>query len=208
MFFLFCNSEMDSLQERVQSWFSSFQSEIVSTISEAIHSTFERVEQNPSLFPRNKIDSVDDIFRSEGTADNNYIVNYKINCVKESVSQLEKEEKQKKLVEKLKANNILLGHHTQYHVDSRSRQSISQSEKLFFDTPFVDKPILAEQFDPVKQDVRESEDSPTNSESNEILEILRTMMLTLIQHEEKLQQLQEENDNLKHEITSLKQARQ
>jgi hypothetical protein len=200
---------MGSLQERIQSWFSSFESEIISTISEAIHSTFDRVEQNPSLFPRNKIDSVDDIFRSEGTADNNYIDNiYEINCVKESVSQFEKEEKQKKLVEKLKANNILLGHHTQYHVDSRSRQSISQSEKLFFDTPFVDKPISAEQDDPVKQDVRESDDSSSNSESDEILEILRTMMLTLIQHEEKLQQLQEENDNLKLEITSLKRSRQ
>jgi hypothetical protein len=200
---------MDSLQNRIQSWFASFQSEIISSLSQAIHSTFERMEENPFLFSRNKVDSLNDIFRIDESEDSNMFVEYGVNYLKENRSKSAKEEKEKKLIAKLKSKNILLGHHSQYHVDSLSRQSISQSDDLFSDSPLVDQSMNAELVHvSTKEDTTTSSDSSSSqNEINEILEIVRTMMLTLIQHEEKIQQLQIENDKLKQEINLFKQSK-
>jgi uncharacterized coiled-coil protein SlyX len=223
-------SEMDELQSKIQKWFRQFQENTLSEVSTQLEATFRHLEKNvhsgaSKYPPRRKLSSIYQIVRvkeenEEKEKEQEIRFNYAIADKSPVDPELERQHEESIFSQRRKEESqkeLLLGIHTRYEAldDEKSSFMKSVTHITTIDCFFPNSSSYSHrQFNPHEKDDKRSnedlqveEDSTStvnddlgNNNSDDLQEMLKTIFIQLIQHEQEIQQLKEENRFLKEEL--------
>jgi hypothetical protein len=221
-------SEIDELQSKIQKWFRGFQENTLFEVSTQLETAFLRLEDNPNSGaskypPRRKLSSIYQIVRvkdeeneeNESGKDTEIRFNYAIADKSPVDPELERQHEESIFSQKGKAGGenkkeLLLGIHTRYEALDDQKSSFMKSvthittRDCFFPNSSSyslrshAKENVQNYLDEVGNEIEHNSNSNTDNDS--LQEMLKTIFIQLIQHEQEIQQLKEENRFLKEQI--------
>jgi hypothetical protein len=220
-------SEMDELQSKIQKWFRQFQENTLSEVSTQLETAFRHLEDNThsgaSKYPsRRKLSSIYQIVRvkeenEEKAEEKEQEIRFNYAIADKSPVDPELERQHEESIFSQSQKELLLGIHTRYEALDDEKSSFMKSVShittidCFFpnSSSYSHRQSNAHEKDDQRsnEDLQVEEDSTSsgdddsgNNNSDGLQEMLKTIFIQLIQHEQEIQQLKEENRFLKEEL--------